>query len=48
MVEPLIKYLERYSNLEDSVDVEWFDATLSQNAELNDLQQVIELESWPT
>ena len=36
MIESLIKHLEHYSKLEDSVDVERFDATLSQIAELND------------
>jgi hypothetical protein len=36
VLESLIKYLERYSNLEDSIEVERFDATLSQIASVND------------
>lgn len=40
MIESLIKHLEKNSKLEDSIDVERFDATLSQIAQLNDPRSV--------
>jgi len=36
MIESLIEHLRQHAKLEDSVDVERFDATLSQIAGLND------------
>lgn len=36
MIEGLIRHLQQYAKLEDSIDVERFDATLSQIAGLND------------
>lgn len=36
MIEPLIKHLQQYASLKDSIEVERFDATLGQIAGLND------------
>jgi hypothetical protein len=40
MIESLIKHLERNAKLENSIDVERFDATLSQIADANDPQAI--------
>ena len=40
MIEDVIKHLRRHAKLENSIDVERFDATLSQIAGLNDPQAI--------
>jgi hypothetical protein len=40
MIEPLIQHLRQFAKLEDSIDVERFDATLSQIADMNDPQAI--------
>jgi hypothetical protein len=40
MIESLIKHLAQYAKLEDSIDVERFEATLNQIAELKDARSI--------